>query len=925
MRRCLVIGLGLFLGLTAAWAGDGDAAAPAPSTGSGPSTQPAGKLSASQDHIAQLIDRLGSEKYAEREAAVKELIEVGEPALAALKAAASDKTPERASRAQSTLKVIEENLIPPEEYKAKIAAYIGPTSEAERAASHKWIHQRLGATVPYLLELAPKVAGEQAVRLHLPMFDAWEEGILSDEQKTAFVSRSIRAGWRVDQSYWPGGSRIAVLEVAGLANMTPDTGYPSSKPWNFLKATWVAELDGKAVARGQTWAADATYVTLPEGLTPGKHKLKAAVELAELEGRWRFSVAADAEITVLDRGPQTAPAPAARPLAKIAGRVVDDKGKPAAKVLITAKSSAMGQNLREAFIVRTHSDEQGRFELSVPFGDIIYQVVAGLYGMYHLSKSVQIIPSNNTPVELVLDPEQNSRTIRGSVVDADGKPLGNLPVLVVGQYDQSLQTTTDPNGRFHLTTGGSLGLAVAIVGTGNLAAPLQIILDKVWDLRLEPASTLEGVVRDQDDQTPVAGATVLIRPTFANSFRMEATTGKDGRYQLGGIPAGEYTVTATAPWYFHSVGRGELPTVTLAAGENKETNIRLHHVALLRGRVVDDADKPVAGALVAAPMLAVYDYREHYGCVTTDSGGGFTIATGQVGESLPLAAFRSDRGLATIQTRLLQPGQIADGLVLRLHGTVRIKATVTDPQGKPIKDVVCSTEDNCSASGVTGPDGKFDLGRIALSTYGTVFMTFDSPRPNWGPWTRYEVTDLESAPQFYLHRQLAFKPQTAEQRDVKITLTPTPLRRISGTIFDGSDRPVAGADVHLLTGDANEGNWMRTVRPQFGSTIDISPRATVICGTRSGPDGRWTCWTVRGDGVGGKTEGRHADWTRYCIGVLAPGGKNLLIRDVVVPEASNTVELEINLEAGKSRTVTSQPATSEPNVRSTVPARPGTP
>ena len=52
MRGCLVSGLGLLLGLVAAWAGDGDAAAPAPSTrpassaGSGPSTQPAASVPA---------------------------------------------------------------------------------------------------------------------------------------------------------------------------------------------------------------------------------------------------------------------------------------------------------------------------------------------------------------------------------------------------------------------------------------------------------------------------------------------------------------------------------------------------------------------------------------------------------------------------------------------------------------------------------------------------------------------------------------------------------------------------------------------------------------------------------------------------------------------------------------------------------------
>ncbi len=912
MRGYLAVGLSLLLGLTAAWAGDGDATAAAPSTSSGPSTQPAGKPNVSQDHIAELIAKLGSKKYAERQAAVKELIEIGRPALSAMKAAVSDKDPERAERAKSTLKIIEENLILPEMYRTKIAVFLGRGSKAERDASRQWIHQRLGRTVPYLLEQSQKVVGEPAVRLHGLMFDAWQAGLLSDDQKTAFVSRSARVGWRVDQSYRPGGSRIAVLEVRGVANMAPDTGMPSFKPWEFLKATWTAELDGEVVASGKTWGSDGTYVTLPEGLLTGKHKLKATVELAELEGPWRFRVAADAVIMVLARGPEIAPAPGVRPPAKIAGRVVDDKGKPRANVLVTAKSNAMGRDIWWALMAETHSDEKGRFELSVPFGDIFYQVVAGSYSMYHLSNSVQVIPADNTAVALVLR-KQGLHVIRGSVVGPGGLPGANLPVRLVGEYGRSCQTTTDANGKFQVAASGDLGQTVAIIRAGDLATPQRLIRinkGKALDLKLEPASTLEGFVRDQDTQTPIAGATVIIRPPFANSFRIEATTGKDGRYKLAGIPAGEYTITASAPGHFHRILRSEFPKVTLASGEYNETSIDLHRVALLRGKVIDDAGKPVAGALVATRMKAVFDYRKQYGYVRTDSNGGFIIATAQVGQSLPLAACRPDKGLALRQTKPLQPRHISDGLILQMHGAARVKGTVIDPQGKPVKDVFCLMEHYYSVGEYTGADGKFDLGRIALPSSGTVPITLRAPRPSSGPWRQYKVKTLEKAPPFYLHRRLAVQLQPGKGRDLEITLKATPLQRISGTVVSGEGKPVAGAKVHLFTGDANEQSWSRTVRPD-PVVIDsrmIVIRDTVICGTRTGPDGRWAIWTVREDGVGSPIGGRRTDWTRYCVGVLGPGNRNLLVRDVVVPEGANRIELLIDLEAGKSENVTSQPS-----------------
>ena len=906
----------LGLSATAAWADVGASSAPATrpalSPTSGPGARPADASSASPEHIAELIARLGSDKYADRESAGKELIEIGGPALAALKAAALDRNPERASRAEKASKTIEENLISPEMYRAKIAAVIESTNDAERQTAGNWIHQRMSGTVPYLLDLAPKVAGERAVRLHLLMFDAWQAGVLSDDQKTQFVSRSVRVGLRVDQGYWPGGSRIAVLEVMGLANMTPNDGWPSSKPWGFLKATWTAELDGTVLARGKTWTADETYLMLPDGLRPGIHRLKATVELAELEGPWGLKLAADAVLTALADAPRPATAPAGPQPARITGRVVDEKGNPIANVPVSARSSTMGEPIYSAFTANARSDKQGRFELSVPFDDILYQIVLGSYGVYHLSEPAQVIPSESKPVKLVLKPDAGSHIVRGKVAYPGGGSAGGLEVALIGEYDRRCQATTDANGNFRTTIQGHMGQAVAIVRNGDLAAPLKVVEidgNAVLALTLEPTSSIEGVVRDENDQTPVPGATVLVQPYFANSFRMETTTGKDGRYALGGIPAGSYLVrVASTAKHFHRTDPWRLPSATPAAGESKEVNIDLQRLVLLRGKVVDHAGRPVAGAMVAVATGGVYNRQ--YGCVRSGGDGGFIITTGVTDESLTVAAYRSDKGLAMAQTRLLQPGQISDGLVLRTGGTVRVRAAVSDPQGKPVRDVQCLLESRTSVSQYTGADGWVDLGRVALSSSGTAIITFRSPRPNYGQWKRYEVKAIQGAPTFYLHQGLSVKLQPGEDQDLKITLKPTPLQRISGTVVDGTGRPVAGADVNLLTGDANEQTWIRTVRPQFrgGGSIDYSPRTTVIGGARTGPDGRWTIWTVREDGVGWPSGGNRTDWTRYCVGVLGPGNKNLLVRDVVVPEGDSSVDLLVDLDAGKSQSITTQPA-----------------
>jgi hypothetical protein len=103
MRGCLMIGLGLLVGVTAAWAGNEAATVPAPSAGSGPSTQPAADAAG----IDRLIEQLGGETAAQREAAQQALVKIGLPAAEALRAAAADRNAERAERAKAALRQIE--------------------------------------------------------------------------------------------------------------------------------------------------------------------------------------------------------------------------------------------------------------------------------------------------------------------------------------------------------------------------------------------------------------------------------------------------------------------------------------------------------------------------------------------------------------------------------------------------------------------------------------------------------------------------------------------------------------------------------------------------------------------------------------------------------------------------------------------------
>ena len=131
----------------------------------GTSTQPAQKAGADLDaRIAELIEQLGSLKYKEREAAQKALVEIGPPAVGALRKAALDKDPERAIRAKAALREIDIAALAGEAGRpclavaGRIEAVPDGIADAEAAAPP-------GTAVPETMERAAELAELATERL----------------------------------------------------------------------------------------------------------------------------------------------------------------------------------------------------------------------------------------------------------------------------------------------------------------------------------------------------------------------------------------------------------------------------------------------------------------------------------------------------------------------------------------------------------------------------------------------------------------------------------------------------------------------------------------------------------------------------------------------------------------------------------------
>lgn len=203
---------------------------------------------------------------------------------------------------------------------------------------------------------------------------------------------------------------------------------------------------------------------------------------------------------------------------------------------------------------------------------------------------------------------------QGIVVEADGGPIaGAMLEFRPGPSTHSAaelpappqRTRTDAEGHFtvdHLLPGETTWAVVA-PGFGAASGTFPTSPGETADLRLEltPAAAVEGTVTDAQG-APLAD--VLVHSGRADDFTSMATrTGADGTFHLGGLAAGDVALSATEPRAAGGPGRKATATLTLAAGEVARWNAILATASagpVLRGTVVDRADRPLAGWRVTA-------------------------------------------------------------------------------------------------------------------------------------------------------------------------------------------------------------------------------------------------------------------------------------------------------------------------------------
>jgi len=219
------------------------------------------------------------------------------------------------------------------------------------------------------------------------------------------------------------------------------------------------------------------------------------------------------------------------------------------------------------------------------------------------NRTEPVTNSSNPPIN---KEDPNDRTVMGQVVDPNGQPLAQIPIVTYGYHKR--ETMTGHDGRFTFKLPFKYqhpagGLIVARDRKRNLAVFHDYIgQDSCIVMKLEPAVVLEGKICDtQGNGIPNTHLMLFWQLPGSGYEKWEdVTLDKQGRFEIRAIPYGRrYSVDISAQGY----GRGSTSSIDTNA---REARIQLPSIVLrtadqsVGGIVIDPLGNPVADAEVHA-------------------------------------------------------------------------------------------------------------------------------------------------------------------------------------------------------------------------------------------------------------------------------------------------------------------------------------
>jgi len=323
----------------------------------------------------------------------------------------------------------------------------------------------------------------------------------------------------------------------------------------------------------------------------------------------------------------------------IKGTIVDSEGKPIAHEDIAITSGSLPS-------LHANSDEAGAFTVrAVRPGDYHVETAQswsdslrtrGTDQIVQHRKPTVVVRANQTSVTRLVAGAKRG-TIKGSVIDANGKPIADAFVVAVHESkaagaSRELATrlvsdqrpvVTATDGTFVLTnlSAGQHVVRVYRRGGGDVIAD-HVAVDSTIALQIRATGSLAGTVRHRGGAI-ADELTITVENARTGLSRQERYFQTQGHYTVRDLPKGEYVLLC------ETSGGWKRVEIGLAEGEPKTVDLELDSLITVTGRVVDlHTRMPVSGIEVtASPSRGAPGFRSYTGDHEdlTNSAGRFTF------------------------------------------------------------------------------------------------------------------------------------------------------------------------------------------------------------------------------------------------------------------------------------------------------------
>jgi protocatechuate 3,4-dioxygenase beta subunit len=423
--------------------------------------------------------------------------------------------------------------------------------------------------------------------------------------------------------------------------------------------------------------------------------------------------------------------------------------------------------------------------------------------------------------------------VRGRVVNGSG-PVAHAIVSINGW---PLAESAD-DGTFRIAHAPDQWQSVSAVRGAEAGTAMRPKTGNA-EIRIAPAATFAGTVRDTARGGAVAGARMTISSPDDES--MIAVTDAKGTFTFGPLLPRSYQIGGLHPAYAI-----ESAPVTLPATRTRA--FAAQAFARAKGRVIDEERKPVGAALVSGPGNNGSRGRT----AVTGANGEFAVrVTPATSFPMPLLASKRDYVAASGAPSIWKAGEVKDNIVITLaHGFVA-QVRVVDKQRQPVPNALVnvakfdqgmqrSTGVGCADPSRpdchrTGADGlvafRTTEGRHEVTVSGQDVSPVRLPNQTLNARSAAVVVTVDRGVEI---SGRVVRPDGTPVADATVD-TPTPLMaRTAATGADGSFT-IAGvaSGSQVLTAHSNDGNLssppVTVTAPAKNVTITI-PRGARIEG-----------------------------------------------------------------------------------------------